>query len=46
MTTTPKKEITLVESSYQPTKSELEEEFSFPEGMTMDDLARLTALCF
>ena len=36
-----KKEITLAESSYQPTKAELEEEFSFPEGMTLDDLARL-----
>ena len=41
MPTTPKKEVTLVESSYQPTKAELEEEFAFPEGMTPDDLARL-----
>ena len=33
--------VTLVDSSYQPKKVELEEESVFPEGMTPDGLARL-----
>lgn len=40
-THTRKKEVTLVDSSYQPTKAEMEEEFTFPEGMTLEELARL-----
>jgi len=35
-----KREVTLVDSSYQPKKAELEEVITFPAGMTPDDLAR------
>ena len=31
--------VTLVRSSYQPSKKELDEPFEFPEGTTPDDLA-------
>ncbi len=36
-----KRVVTLVESSYQPKKAEVEEDFSFPADMTPDDLAKL-----
>lgn len=35
-----KREVTLVDSSHQPSRAELEEVNTFPEGMTPDDLAR------
>ena len=35
-----KREVTLVKPSYQPTKAELEEPITFPEGTTPDDLAK------
>ena len=35
-----KRTVTLVDSSYQPKKAELEEPITFPEGTTPDDLAR------
>ena len=31
--------VTLVRSSYQPSKKKLDEPFEFPEGTTPDDLA-------
>ena len=31
--------VTLVRSSYQPSKKKLDEPFAFPEGTTPDDLA-------
>ena len=34
-----KGEVTLMDSSYQPTKAELEEIMTFPAGMARDDLA-------
>ena len=37
---TEKRVVTLVDSSYQPSKAELEEPIRIPEGMTPDDLAR------
>lgn len=34
-----KRVVTLVDSTYQPTKAELEEPITVPEGMVPDDLA-------
>lgn len=39
MTDKPKRRVSLVRSSYQPSKKELEEPVEFPEGTTPDDLA-------
>lgn len=39
MTKPKRKPITLVRSSYQPSKAEQEEPVEFPEGTTPDDLA-------
>lgn len=36
-----KRKVTLVDSSYQPSKAELEEPIIVPGGMTADALARL-----
>lgn len=38
---TERRKVTLVESSYQPRKAELEEKIPFPEDMTPEELARL-----
>ena len=35
----PKRRVSLVRSSYQPSKAEQEEPIEFPEGTTPDDLA-------
>ena len=35
----PKCRVSLIRSSYQPSKAELEEPIEFPEGMTPDELA-------
>ena len=35
----PKRRVSLVRSSYQPSKKELEEPVEFPEGTTPDELA-------
>ncbi len=40
MTEDEKREVTLAVSSYQPTKAELEEPITFPEGTTAEDLAK------
>ncbi len=40
MTEDEKREVTLAISSYQPTKAELEEPITFPEGTTAEDLAK------
>ena len=39
MTKPKRKPVTLVRSSYQPSKAEQEEPVEFPEGMAPDDLA-------
>lgn len=39
MTKPKRKPVTLVRSSYQPSKAELEKPLEFPEGTTPDDLA-------
>ena len=39
MTKPKRKPVTLVRSSYQPSKKEQEEPIKFPEGTTPDDLA-------
>ena len=39
MTDKPKKTVTLVRFSYQPSKAELEEEVTFPDDLTPDELA-------
>ena len=36
----PRREIELTHPSYQPSKAELEELIEFPEGITLEDLAR------
>ena len=40
MTEDEKREVPLAISSYQPTKIELEEPITFPEGTTAEDLAK------
>ena len=36
----PPRDVELVDSRYQPSKAEMEEPIEFPEGTTVDDLAR------
>ena len=40
MTEEAKREVTLVRRTYQPSKAELEEPVTFPEGTTPDDIAK------